>query len=86
VDVEFDPAKDAENTRKHGISLKRAEDFDMATADYKVDDREDYGEVRFRATGFLDGRLYSLTFTMRGEIVRPISLRNATKQEQRDYA
>jgi uncharacterized DUF497 family protein len=31
VDVTFDPAKDAENIRKHGISLKRAEDFDIAT-------------------------------------------------------
>jgi uncharacterized DUF497 family protein len=86
VDVTFDPAKDAENIRKHGISLKRAEDFDMSVADYQVDDREDYGEVRYRAVSFLDGQLYSLTFTLRDETVRAISLRTASKQEQRDYA
>jgi len=82
----FDPAKDAENIRKHGISLRRAEDFDMSAADYKIDDRKDYGEVRYRAISFLDGKLYSLAFTMRGDSVRAISLRKATKQEQRDYA
>jgi uncharacterized DUF497 family protein len=86
VDVTFDAAKDAENIRKHGISLQRSEDFDFAAADYQLDDREDYGEVRFRAVSFLDAKLYSLIFSPRGESVRAISLRKATKQEQNDYA
>ncbi len=86
MDVEFDPTKDRLNIRDHGISLRRAEDFDMSVAEYKLDDREDYGEIRYRAVSFLDGELYSLTFTLRGEVVRAISLRKASKQEQRDYA
>jgi len=86
VDVTFDPAKDAENIRKHGISLQRTEDFDFSVADYKLDDREDYGEIRYRAVSFLDGNLYSLIFTQCAEGVRAISLRKATKQEHRDYA
>jgi uncharacterized protein len=86
VDVTFDPEKDAENIRKHGISLQRAEDFDLDAAEFVLDDREDYGEVRYRAVSFLDGNLYSLTFTPRDEAIRAISLRKATRQEQRDYA
>ena len=81
----FDPAKDAENIRKHGISLQRAEDFDLSVAEYVFDDREDYGEVRYRAVSFLDGNLYSLTFTLRDEEIRAISLRKATRQEHKEY-
>ena len=52
--VEFDPAKDAINKRKHGISLERAESFDFETVLLVVDDREDYGEAvlaRFHIEG-----------------------------------
>jgi len=49
--IVFDPAKDAIDKRKHRISLERAEDFDFDSALYNVDDREDYGELRYRAIG-----------------------------------
>jgi uncharacterized protein len=83
--VEFDPAKDRENRRKHKISLQRAEDFDMATAAIEIDTRKDYGEERYNALGFLDARLYSLTFTMRGPVVRAISLLKANNRETKSY-
>ena len=86
MEITFDPAKDTQNMRDHGISLRRAEDFDMTTALIKLDDREDYGEVRYNAIGFLRVRLHNLTFTMRGQEVRAISLRKATKREHADYA
>ncbi len=86
MDIEFDPTKDAENIRRHGISLQRAEDFDFDAAEYRFDDREDYGEIRYKAVSFLDGSLYSLTFTQREEIMRAISLRTATRQDHREYA
>jgi len=63
VKVSYDPAKDAANIRSHSISLKRAEDFDFDAAIFDIDDREDYGELRWNAVGFLDARLYSITFT-----------------------
>ncbi len=86
VDVEFDAAKDARNIREHGISLQRAEDFDISAAIFDVDDREDYGEVRWNAIGFLDARLYSLTFTeVDDEVIRAISLRKATSPERKRY-
>lgn len=76
----FSSTKDAINRRKHGISLGRTEDFDFETALYDIDDREDYGETRYRA------RLYALVFTQTGESIRPISLRKATPQERKRYA
>ena len=75
--VEFDAAKDAENIRKHGISLQRAEEFDFATAVFEFDEREDYGEERLNAIGFLGEILYALTYTCRGDAIRASSLRKA---------
>jgi len=85
VEFAFDPAKDAVNRRKHRISLRRAEDFDYDAAFFRVDDRKDYGEIRFRALGFLDGRLFRLVFTQRGDVIRSISLRKANKAEEKEY-
>ena len=84
--VEFDSAKDAENTRKHGVSLQRAEDFDLGAALTKIDDRKNYGEVRYRSIGLLDAKLYVLAFTMRNGKLRAISLRTANRQECRQHA
>jgi hypothetical protein len=56
VKIEFDPAKDAINRAKHGISLQAADDFDWETALEREDDRFDYGEVRFVAIGRIKAR------------------------------
>ena len=85
--IAYDSKKDKANKRKHGISLSRAEDFDFEEALYSIDDREDYGEIRFRAIGFLDARLYTLVFVDEAESdeIRAISLRKATKHEAKEY-
>jgi uncharacterized DUF497 family protein len=49
------------------------------------DDRRDYGEARFNAFGLVNGRLFVCTFTMRGQAYRLISVRKASKQEQRTW-
>jgi uncharacterized protein len=81
--VDFDPDKEVSNLAKHGISLARWIDLDIKTT--FVDDRYDYGEVRYRAYGIIDGLAYCLTFTNRNERVRPISLRRAHAKEMRRY-
>ena len=81
--TDFDPAKDAINLSKHRVSLARWVGLDIKTT--FVDDRYDYGEVRYRAYGFIDGVAYCLTFTSRDERVRPISLRRAHRKEMRRY-
>jgi uncharacterized protein len=45
--ADFDPDKEAINRSKHGVSLSRWIDLDIKVA--FVDDRYDYGEVRYRA-------------------------------------
>jgi uncharacterized DUF497 family protein len=85
VRIAFDPDKEARNIRKHGISLARAEEIDMAAAVVHEDDRFDYGETRYIAFGEIDGTLYCLIFTFRGSKVRAISLRKANRRENRRY-
>ena len=86
MEIAFDPAKDAENRRKHGISLQRAVDFNLPASQLRGDDREDYGEEWYRAVGFLDAKLYVLIFTIQGNKLRAISLRKANRGESLDYA
>jgi uncharacterized protein len=81
--VDFDPAKEAINQSKHGISLGRWVDLDIKVT--FVDDRRDYGEIRYRAYGFIDGTAYCLAFTSRNGLVRPISLRRMHAKEMRRY-
>ena len=60
VTVQF--SKDRENLRKHGISLKRAEDFEVDTACLPWMILQDYGEIRYNAIGWIDAQLYSSPF------------------------
>jgi uncharacterized DUF497 family protein len=84
MEMRFDPDKNAKNIERHHISLARA--FDMEVIRFSEDDRFDYGEVRFRAWGMIDGKTYCLAYTMRGDKVRPISLRRARQKEMKRYA
>jgi uncharacterized DUF497 family protein len=54
VENRFDPDKDAKNIERHQISLARA--FDMTVIRFSEDQRFDYGEVRYRAWGTIDGK------------------------------
>ena len=85
VAITYDPATNARNIQDRKLSFERVEDFDFGTAVFKIDDRHDYGEVRVRALGFLDGKLHLLVFTERGEDLRVISLRKANRAERRIY-
>ncbi len=86
MEVTFDPAKSKINLSKHGISLERAADFNLSTSFFYVDDSQDYGEVRYKAIGWIDAMLHTLIFTHEGGAIRAISLRKATRQEQIFYA
>ncbi len=86
MEVKFNVRKNAENIRKHGISLQRAEDFDMDSAFIDHDDSQDYGEVRYRAVGWLDAALYTMIFTFTDGVFRAISLRQASNREREFYA
>ncbi len=87
VKIEFDPAKDDINRKKHGVSLTTAIDFDWDTALEREDDRFDYGEMRFVALGLIGNRLHVMAFAEGSaeDAVRIISLRKAEKHEMRFY-
>ena len=83
--IEFDPAKDVANQAKHGLSLVEAERMELGTAVIDPDFRYAYGEDRFQALGQIGGRLHLLVFTMRGDVLRAISLRKSQPKEVRRY-
>ena len=83
--IEFDSRKSDANIRDRGLSFECAANFDFETAVYRQDTRRDYGEVRFRALGYLDGRLHALVFTETESGIRAISFRKANKREVQLY-
>lgn len=85
MNYEWDDAKAESNLKKHGVSFEAVYGFKWGSALVLEDDREDYGEVRYRAMGLIDDRLHALAFTLRGGIIRVISLRKADRQEAKYY-
>ena len=88
--VTFDPAKDAANLAKHGLSLSDAVGFEWATAVVWPDKRQDYGEPRMVALGYIGLRIMALVFVDRPPEQpterRVISLRKANSREVKRYA
>ena len=83
--ISFDPAKNARNIAERGLSFERVAELDWATAVVVEDTRRDYGEPRLRVVACLDGRLYAVVVTPRGEDLRVISFRRASRREVRLY-
>ncbi|MES3100847.1 BrnT family toxin [Sphingomonas faeni] len=82
--IAFDPAKDASNIAKHGLSLGGFHGFDTDVVAI-VDDRFDYGETRFQARGRINGIGYCVIYVETDEGVRVISVRRAHDKEMRRY-
>lgn len=83
--ISYDPVKNERNIAERGISFELAADFDWASALVVEDRREDYGEPRFQAVGFIGERLHVLVFTPRAGSVHVISLRKANRREVMRY-
>jgi uncharacterized protein len=83
MDIEFDAGKDEVNRLKHGAPLALGAEVLRNRVGQILDDRRDYGEARFNAFGLVNGRLFVCTYTMRDQTYRLISVRKASKQEQR---
>ena len=84
MDVTFDPAKDAANIAKHGLTLAEFAGFDSESIT-EVDDRYDYGEVRYRSLGLIDGVPHVVVFALAAETMRLFSFRRAHAKEGRQY-
>ena len=51
----------------------------------RQDTRHNYGEDRYQLTGSIEGRLFVLIYTPRGDVMRIISARKANQREVRIY-
>ena len=83
---QYDPTKAASNLKKHGASFADAEGlfFDPLAIHQPDPDAED--EERFVAVGMGSaGIILVVVYTLRGEEIRLISARRATRQEVKSY-
>ena len=83
---QFDPSKDAQNQREHGVSLALGVSvLDDAFAVELLDTRFNYGEERWNIFGLVSDTVYVATYTDRDGGPRFISVRKATKRETDAY-
>jgi uncharacterized DUF497 family protein len=81
----WDETKRRANLRKHGIDFVDAAKIFRGLTFTAEDDRETYGERRFLTLGLLEDQVVSVAHTERGDAIRIISIRKATKHEARFY-
>ena len=84
---EWDPAKAAENLRKHAVSFEEASSvfYDSLAATGADPDHSEY-EERLVTFGMSSaGRLLVVSHAQRGEAIRIISARLATRSERHIY-
>ena len=84
--IEFDPAKDAANIAKHGVSLAFgtrvfADPDHLVIASIRPADTED----RYKVIGMVDGKLWTAIHVLRGEVIRFVSVRRSNDGEARAY-
>lgn len=83
---EWDEGKNSKNQAKHGIRFEEiltVFDYPMLT---KVDDRFDYGEVRYIGIGKNKiAVFFTIVYTKREPKIRIISARKANKKERKLY-
>lgn len=83
--ISYDPAKRAKVLAERGLDFEDAVSvFDGQTIDV-IDDRRDYGEVRWATFGWLHRRLVVVVWTPRGESRHIISMRKCNERERKIY-
>ena len=84
MEFEFDPAKSASNKTKHGLDFVEAQAL-WSDPELVVLPSQDEKEPRHLAVGFLKGRHWTSIVTLRGDVVRLISVRRAREKEVECY-
>ena len=81
----WDEKKRRANIVNHGLDFVDAKEIFEGFTFTLEDDRFDYGEERFITLGLLRGTVVVVAHTEKGNEIRLISLRKATKHEQKNY-
>jgi|SRR5882724_7025146 len=82
---EWDEAKRLSNIQKHGIDFVDIEDAFTGETVTALDDRFDYGETRFATLGWINGVVVMIAHTETDDVIRIISARKATTNEEAYY-
>jgi uncharacterized DUF497 family protein len=86
LEFEWDATKASANLDKHGVSFLTAAEIFGNEIMERIDDREDYGEIRFIALGRVDADVFRVVFTWRSEsLIRIISAQKASRNEREIY-
>jgi len=85
MEVTYDPAKNAANIERRGLSFDQVAELDWSSAVIAEDARKTYGERRYRVFGYIEERLYAAVFTPRGTALHVISFRKANNREVKRY-
>jgi uncharacterized DUF497 family protein len=85
VKLTYDPQKRAGTLAYRGLDFEDAPQVFGDDFYEVVDDRRDYGEVRWQTVGWLDGVMVMVVWTPRGEARHIISLRKCNERERKRY-
>lgn len=88
VEFEWDAGKAVANERKHTIGFMEAMTcfWDPQQVAFCDPDHSDNEDREILIAHSAQGRLLMVVYTLRGEKIRIISARQATRKETRDYA
>jgi uncharacterized DUF497 family protein len=86
MQFEWDEVKNRSNIRKHGIDFTDAVEIFKHTVLTAADGREDFGEDRWIAVGWMQLIVAVVVYVERsGDTIRIISARKATRPEIKRY-
>lgn len=86
LEFEWDESKARSNLEKHKVSFLTAAAVFRNERIERIDNREDYGELRWIALGCVGAEVYRVVYAWRGEnLVRIVSAKKASKDEHEIY-
>ena len=83
LEIEYDEAKRLRILQERGLDIAKSDQVFAGDYVQQLDDRRNYGEIRYRVWGFLDGKRISLVWTPREGRYRIITMRQAHGPEHK---
>jgi uncharacterized protein len=85
VDISYDDDKDATNRAERGIPLAFGANVIAASIGELQDTRYNYGEIRMRNFGIVDGKCFQCVYTTRGATRHIITVHRIAERRARKW-
>ena len=85
MEFEWDEDKRLSNIETHGVDFRLAAAIFSNLVAESMDERKDYGEIRFIALGHINEEYLTVVYTVRNEKIRIISAWKAGENGRRRY-